>query len=193
MYGEITFDPPLPPEKIALATSTRLGDYCKVIAVYDIPWWRDHGLTGMSQSVNGPFAVTRDTSVEADGHFSLTCFVVGRPARDWMIKPAEERRDAVLHQISRLFDPFAKVREPIEVVEQIWQDEQWSQGCPCPVMSPGTMTEYEAVLRAPVDRIHFVGTETGYEWKGYMEGAVRSGERGAEEVISALESEKLRP
>ncbi|KAK4556783.1 hypothetical protein LTR86_006354 [Recurvomyces mirabilis] len=136
MYGEITFDPLLPQEKIALATSTRLGDYCKVVTIYDSPWWREHGLTGMSQSVKGPFTVTRDTSIEADNHFSLTCFVVGQLARDWMLKSPDERQKTVLGQIERLFGPFAKVQEPIEVVEQIWQNEQWSQGCPCPVMSP---------------------------------------------------------
>jgi len=39
--------------------------------------------------------------------------------------------------------------------------------------------------------VHFVGTETAYEWKGYMDGAVRSGERGATEVVDALTRGKL--
>lgn len=49
------------------------------------------------------------------------------------------------------------------------------------------MTDVGKALRAPFQAIHFVGTETSFEWKGYMEGAVRSGERGAAEVIEALE------
>lgn len=48
------------------------------------------------------------------------------------------------------------------------------------------MSDVGKALRAPFGAIHFVGTETSFEWKGYMEGAVRSGERGAAEVIEAL-------
>ncbi|KAK5114039.1 hypothetical protein LTR85_010345 [Meristemomyces frigidus] len=191
LYKEINFEPPLPAEKIALAESTKLGDYCKMIVFYRKPWWREHDLCGLSQSCHGPFAVTRDSSVDEDAHFSLTCFVTGQPARDWMVLRPADRQKAVLDQISRLFGPFAKVEEPVEVVEQIWRNEQWSQGCPCPVMGPGGLTKFEHVLRAPTGRIHFVGTETAFEWKGYMEGAVRSGERGAQEVLLAMNKAKL--
>lgn len=38
------------------------------------------------------------------------------------------------------------------------------------------------VIRDPVDRIYFAGTETATHWSGYMEGAVEAGERAAREV-----------
>ena len=65
--------------------------------------------------------MTRDSSVDADGHYSLTCFVVGQPARDWMLLSRGDRDRAVLDQIQRLFGPFAKVEEPVEIIEQIWK------------------------------------------------------------------------
>ena len=58
-------------------------------------------------------------------------------------------------------------------------------------MGPGGLTAFENVLRAPSGCVHFVGTETAYEWKGYMEGAVRSGERGAQEVLLSMNKAKL--
>ena len=33
--------------------------------------------------------------------------------------------------------------------------------------------------------IHFAGTETSEFWTGYMDGAIRSGERVAKEILSA--------
>ncbi|KUI61604.1 Amine oxidase [flavin-containing] [Cytospora mali] len=51
---------------------------------------------------------------------------------------------------------------------------------------PSVLDTVGGILREPVGDIHFVGTETAGEWKGYMEGAVRSGERGAGEVFSIL-------
>lgn len=123
--------------------------------------------------------------------FSLTCFIVGAPARDWMKLSRTGRDEAVINQIQRLYGPFANVEEPLEIVEHIWQNEQWSQGCPCPVMAPGGLSRFESVLRAPVGRCHFVGTETAFEWKGYMHGACESGERGAKEVLIAMNKAKI--
>ncbi|KAK2082896.1 hypothetical protein P7K49_038132, partial [Saguinus oedipus] len=42
------------------------------------------------------------------------------------------------------------------------------------------------VLRQPVDRIYFAGTETATHWSGYMEGAVEAGERAAREILHAM-------
>ena len=40
------------------------------------------------------------------------------------------------------------------------------------------------MLRAPVGRVHFAGSETSTFWNGDMDGAVRSGKRAAAEVLS---------
>lgn len=39
-----------------------------------------------------------------------------------------------------------------------------------------------SVIRQPVGKIYFAGTETATQWSGYMEGAVQAGERAAREV-----------
>ena len=51
---------------------------------------------------------------------------------------------------------------------------------------PGVWTAFGKYLNEPVEHIHWAGTETAAEWNGYMEGAVRSGERAAEEIIRIL-------
>ena len=43
---------------------------------------------------------------------------------------------------------------------------------------------YGHALREPVGRIHWAGTETSTYWNGYMDGAIRSGERAAAEVLA---------
>ena len=53
-------------------------------------------------------------------------------------------------------------------------------------MGPGTLTEYGPLIAKPVGRIHWAGTETSTYWHGYMDGAVRSGERAASEVHHLL-------
>jgi monoamine oxidase len=79
----------------------------------------------------------------------------------------------------------------LKVRADMKQNEQWSQGCPVPIMGAGVLSQFENVLRSSVGRVHFVGTETAYEWKGYMDGALRSGERGAREVLLSLNKARL--
>ena len=53
-------------------------------------------------------------------------------------------------------------------------------------MTPGGWTSYGAALRPAIGPIHWAGTETSNYWNGYMDGAVRSGERAATEVLDEL-------
>ncbi|KAJ4506733.1 hypothetical protein HRR83_003043 [Exophiala dermatitidis] len=186
LYKEITFSPPLPAAKHKLASSTALGWVAKSIVCYDKPWWRAAGYSGLVQSFNGPITIVRDTSSDMDGHYSLTCFSQGDTGRAWGKLSDQERREQVIAHIGRAFANHSAAAAHIGMFEQRWALEQWSQGCPSPVMGPGLLGELGHALRAPFQNLHFVGTETAYEWKGYMEGAVRSGKRGAKEVITAL-------
>ena len=43
---------------------------------------------------------------------------------------------------------------------------------------------FEESLADPVGRIHWAGTESSPVWSGYIEGAIRSGERAAAEVLA---------
>jgi monoamine oxidase len=47
---------------------------------------------------------------------------------------------------------------------------------------PGVLTEFGPALREP-SRIHWAGTESSAVMYGFIDGAVRSGERAATEVM----------
>ncbi|XXG97383.1 hypothetical protein Hte_003684 [Hypoxylon texense] len=187
LYGTIQFTPPLPERKRKLGESTALGYFTKVVLVFDRPWWHAADLSGVMTSHKGPVSFTRDTSVPDDDQWSITCFLVGSMGRAWSESSDAERRKAVLEQFSAVFSTAATVPKPIAIHEKIWSEEPYFLGAPCPVMPPGVLTSLGSdVLREPVGNVHFVGTETSVVWKGYMDGAVRSGQRGAEEVIASL-------
>ena len=187
MYKEFTFTPSLPPAVQEVTNSTVLGDYNKAIVCYDKPWWRAEGFNGYFGSFSGPITLARDTSVDEKNHFSLTCFVNGLPGRKWSKLPAHERRAAVLKQLSRGFKNNPAVFHPIEVFDQIWQHEEFSRGALAPVHAIGHLTKYSSVYGKSVGNVHFVGTEYSTEWKGYMEGALSSGEREAEKVVEIMQ------
>lgn len=186
LYKNITFEPPLPADKAHLVESTILGHYSKVMLVYSKPWWRQVGLCGASQSVVGPAAATRDTSEDALGLFRLTGFIAGMPGAKWSLLAPSERKAAVIAQISKVFGQEDALH-PTDYLEQQWASEQWSLGCPCPYTRPGVLTSSGQHIAESHGNVHFIGAETAVEWKGYMEGALTSGMRGASEVIKALE------
>ena len=70
--------------------------------------------------------------------------------------------------------------------DEQWTDEVWIRGCPVAHFGARAMGRYGPVLRRPIGRIHWAGTETATYWMGYMDGAVRAGERAAREVNTAL-------
>ncbi|KAL5362576.1 amine oxidase [Aspergillus floccosus] len=188
MYREFNISPRLPQPVREVADGSVLGDYNKAIVCYDRPWWRELGFNGYFASYVGPIILARDTSVDEKRSYTLTCFVNGQNGREWGRLPAHERRAVVLEQIAAVFNmgKDSEVYRPIEVFDQIWKHEQYSRGALCPVTAMGHLTGYASVYGKPVGNLHFVGTEYSAEWKGYMEGALCSGEQGAKEVIAAL-------
>ncbi|KAI8960644.1 putative amine oxidase [Daldinia sp. FL1419] len=187
LYHTIQFTPPLPENKQKLGESTALGYFSKVVLVFEKPWWHEAGLSGVMTSYKGPVSFTRDTSVPEDDQWSITCFLVGEMGRTWNKSPKDERQEAVLEQFSSVFSTVATIPKPIAIHERIWSEDPYFLGAPSPVMGPGVLTSLGSdVLRTPVGNIHFIGTETSVVWKGYMDGAVRSGQKGAEEVVTSL-------
>lgn len=190
LYHKIRFEPELPAAKKALGQSTKFGYYAKTVLVFSSPWWREAGLSGCLNSEKGPISFARDTCASEEEQYSITCFHVAEAGRIWSELPAEKRREAVLEQYRTMFGAVAKeVPEPVQVLEKEWTKDPWVGGAAIPVMLPGVMTaDTGRAIRDPVGHIHFVGTETAVMWKGFMEGAVRAGVRGAKEVITARTS-----
>lgn len=143
-------------------------------------------------SYKGPVVVARDTSVDEKRFYALTCFVNGNEGEKWGKLYPHERRRVVLEQLAALFDvgPDSEAWRPIEFFEQIWKHEPYSKGALAPVTAIGHYTKFDAVYGKPVGNVHFVGTEFSKEWKGYMEGALCSGEQGAKEVVETIQQQK---
>lgn len=184
LAGRIDYSPILPPLRDQLTQHMPQGTLMKFEAIYDRPFWRDAGLTGQAVSESGPIKVTFDISPPDGNPGILMGFIGGTEARTWMQASPDQLRRAALQNLANYFG--SQALNPRDVVTFNWSSEQYSRGCPVAVLGPGTLTGFGDALRTPVDRIHWAGTETSTFWNGYMDGAVRSGERAAKEVLSKL-------
>jgi monoamine oxidase len=184
LAGRIYYDPEMPAIRDGLTQHVPQGAVIKYEAVYDTPFWRAQGLSGYTNSDQPPVQLTYDNSPPGGKPGVLLGFVVGRSARTMSTMSANARRKAVLDAFARFYG--TRAGRPRELLEHIWSAEEWTRGCYAGYMPPGVWSDYGAALRTPVGRIHWAGTETSDVFMGYMDGAVRSGERVAKEVRSEL-------
>ncbi len=184
LAGRIDYEPIVPPLRDGLTQRIPQGSVIKYEAVYPTPFWRSSGLNGYTNSDRPPIYFTYDNSPPSGKPGVLLGFVVGSDARKLQTLPADARRRAVIDSFVRLFG--SRAASPREVIEHNWSLEQWTRGCYAGYLPPGVWSDYGSALRAPVGRIHWAGTETSEVFTGYMDGAVRSGERAAVEVSQAL-------
>ena len=185
LRGRIEYLPALSAVQDGLSQRMPMGAVIKCHAVYDSPFWRDDGLNGRAESDTGPCRVTTDNSPPGGEAGVLTGFILGREAREWGRRSVGERRTAVLECLARYFG--AEALEPRAYGDLDWGAEVYSRGGYSGSPTPGFLLDHGAALREPVGRIHWAGTETATEWCGYMDGAVQSGQRAAQEVLKAAE------
>jgi monoamine oxidase len=184
LTGKIDYEPGLPDERVELIDHYPQGTMTKVACVYDRPFWRDDGLTGQVLYDKGPLAATFDDSPEDGSKGVVFGFVAGDQARDFAKLSKRQRREAIIANLVEFFG--AQAAAPEQYIETMWKRETWSRGCPVGIPGLGQISARGAELARPVRRIHWAGTETSNYWAGYMDGAVRSGERAAIEVIEKL-------
>jgi monoamine oxidase len=177
----IAFEPELPEGYSQLAEHWPQGNLGKAYAAYDTPFWRADGRSGEALSDDGQVFITFDVSPGDDGPGILLGFT---DARTFDLLSPDARRKAALGCFAALFGDAAL--HPIDYVDHCWGTEGFAPGGPTAAVPPGSWTTYGQWLRKPVDGIFWAGTETADRWTGFLDGAVRSGQRAAAEVDAYL-------
>ncbi|HEU4362317.1 MAG TPA: flavin monoamine oxidase family protein [Mycobacterium sp.] len=175
----IAFAPALPDVHRRLARVWPQGRLSKAFAAYPTPFWRADGRSGEALSDTGSVSITFDVSPQPAGPGILLGFV---HAGGFDTLPAEQRRRLVLADFAALFG--ADALQPIDYLDHCWGTDEFADGGPTAAVPPGSWTDYGRWLRKPVGPIHWAGTETADEWTGFLDGAVRSGQRAAAEVTA---------
>lgn len=183
---DIEFEPELPQNRLARLAKTSMGRVIKIHAIYDEPFWREEGLAGIATCYgDGPVGVIFDNSPEDGSRGVLVAFVYGDREQKWQQADAGDRQAAVLASLAAAIGPRAG--SPTEFTEQLWNLDPFAQGGYEGYVVPGgwTLSGTDG-WREPTGAIHWAGTETASRWNGYMEGAIESGRRAANEATAGL-------
>ncbi|OCF84421.1 amine oxidase [Nocardia brasiliensis] len=181
LLNRIDFQPPLPPERSAIAARTYMGSVYKAIAVFPTPFWRDRSKNTEIIVLDAPGIAVFDTSPPAGpGHL---CMLVGGPhARTLDHLDAASRRETVLGPLVSLLG--TEILQPVSWHEKAWHlDDNVGGGY---TALPELGSTDSTMPCTPVGDIHWGGTETAADHPGYLDGALESGHRVAHEVLDSL-------
>jgi monoamine oxidase len=179
----IVYEPMLPVDRAFLHQRIPSGAVIKISIFYEEPFWRADGFSGQSAAPDSPATLTIDACTNT-GNPGIMCVITEGPAARQLTKLDEAERKGLV--IGELVDRFGdKAKTPLEYHEQNWTTEHYSGGGMIGHAPTGVLTEYGYTLRPPCGRVHWAGTESSAIMCGWIDGAVRSGERAAAELLAA--------
>ena len=183
----IRYAPILPPEREILLQHMPMGSVVKYWVAYEKPFWRARGYSGLITSDVLPSnLICVDAGLSDAGPGFLVGFMEASGGIAWTGKGKDARKKVVTERLVKFFGPDAS--HVIDYEDQDWPSDPWSRGCYVASPAPGILSSVGAAIRAPHGRIHWAGTETADRWTGYIDGAIRSGDRAAAEVLARLKA-----
>ncbi|WP_436863510.1 flavin monoamine oxidase family protein [Acinetobacter haemolyticus] len=178
----INFQPPLPHKKFHLLNQMKMGSVIKVHFAFKDPFWRRQGLNGSVASTDHHLSIVFDQTPNDESIGILVGLIEGNHAIELSRLDKESRKKKIIDDLIYYFGNSAA--NPIEYIEQDWIKEKWSQGGYAAYMPPNVMSSCGEDISIPTGLIHWAGTETATEWMGYLDGALQSGIRAAQEIIN---------
>jgi len=182
----IEFVPELPTEvaRTWRATATWMAPHAKYLAVYDRPFWREHGLSGEARSAMGVLgeihdASTPDGEAALFGFFRITAQARGH-AGDGVL------REHCRAQLARLFGPLAAT--PVDDVIKDWafdthtastQDQTADGHHPVTPNASIMEGDWRGCLLG-------IASEWSPQFPGYLAGAVDAADRAVRTLASEL-------
>lgn len=179
----IEFSPRLPVMKKKFFDHMMPPAALKCHFVYETPFWRADGLSGNGFRNSGYVFETYDNSTSS-GKGVLTIFSYGEEADELRRKSKKQRQKLLVDDLKELYG--SKVKNYEEYIEYDWSRMPYTNGCFSSHFSVGGWIGYGMEQNQSVGPLYWAGSEYAKSWNGYCDGAVRSGEAVAKEVLKQL-------
>lgn len=184
---EIEVSPAFPEDKQRAINELKLTPVTRTYLQFRKRVWEQAGLSGYGLTDLPIQNTYSPTTTQGGSSGILTSYAGGQRALDLSAMSEDDRQSFVLRQMGNLFTGLADKFE--SGLSQIWHEDPWARGG-FAYFEPGQMATLLPITQRPEGRIHFAGEHTS-AWHGWMNGALESGNRAAEEVNNAESAEAL--
>ncbi|MFY9607921.1 MAG: FAD-dependent oxidoreductase [Blastocatellia bacterium] len=149
--------------------------------------WEQSGLSGYAITDLAIQNTYSPTFTQSGPRGILTAYTGGQRALDLAAMSETDRQNFVLRKMGNVFSNLNGVYQ--SGVSQIWHEDEFARGA-FAYFEPGQMTTLLPIAQRAEGRIHFAGEHTS-AWHGWMNGALESGNRAADEVNDADAAESI--
>jgi monoamine oxidase len=180
--AEIEYAPALPAAQYDAFSRLRYGHATKTLLQFDRHPWRRQGRP-RACATDLDIGAVWDSSEDERGSRGILALLAGGSASDaTKAMLAIEGADRLVRELSF----FGLGRARLVASRSItWEDDCWARGAYA-FFDYSFPPSARHLLRLPWNRVFFAGEHTSTKWQGYMNGAVESGLRAAEEVFAVI-------
>ncbi len=178
-YVEIS--PPFTPEKQRAIAELPFTPGARVFLQSRRRYWLEEGFSGFAET-DVLHSIWHPTFDQPGPRGILLAFLWDSRARHLTAMTEDERISFTLEHMEKI---FPGIRQHFEGgVTKSWGDDPWARGVSV-YLKPGQVTSLLPHIARPEGRVHFAGTHTLPILAGWMQGALKSGNRAAREVNEA--------
>ena len=175
----VAVDPPFSPAKARAIAELTYYEATRFLLQTKTRFWEGAHLTGGART-DGPADIW-DMSYGQKGTRGLISITTGNTAIEKRLAtmPGPEQLSFGVGLVKPAFPEIPDTLQKSYI--QRWVEAPYQRGA-FSVFHPGQMTRWGPLLGRPESRVHFAGEHTS-PWSGWMEGALWSGERAAQEIL----------
>lgn len=181
MLRRIEVTPAFSPQKRRAIEELRYSSVVRVYLQCRRRFWLDEGLSGMAFTDQPIMSVFDRTGGQPGTRGLLESYTAGANGRRLAAMDESERLDTAVRGVQALHPGLAEEYEG--GLSKSWNDDPWARGAYA-WFEPGQMASLLPHIAPPEGRVHFAG-EHASAWPGWMQGALESGARAAQEVHEA--------
>jgi monoamine oxidase len=182
MLRAMHIQPPVPYLQARAVHSLKYGKTTKALLQFDKSFWRRRGMP-RAFGTDAPTGAVWDANEEQAGKAGiLTLMAGGQASEDTQKIVARCGVEGLVNALGWMGSRSVTLLHSRIVT---WEDDPWARGGYA-YFDPGFDPNLRDWLHRPHGRIVFAGEHTSVNWQGYMNGAVESGLRAAEEVCAMI-------
>ena len=175
----IAVEPAFSPQKTKIVQTLTYHEATRFLLQTKTRFWSKAGLNGSART-DGPADIW-DMSYGQKGTRGLISLTTGNEAIEQRLKSFPEAGQAQFGAgLAKTAFPEVETELQKSYVQR-WAENPYSRGA-FTVFHPGQMTAWVPIMGQVEGRVHFAGEHIA-PWNGWMEGALWSGERAAQEIL----------
>jgi monoamine oxidase len=178
---DLEITPALPEKRRAAMSEIYVESVVRTVFQMRSRFWEKDGLSGWARS-DWPSELWHQSHDQpAPSRGLLQLYAKRASAREVQALPADQRLTRVLRHVEELLPGSTEHVEASAV--KVWKEDPWAKGAYCHP-EPGQKVAFLPMFAQRLGRMHFAGEHTSFSCNGFMDGALESGIRSANEVAS---------